>query len=79
MNFLRMERWINDSPDLAGQACREFVENFFIQNRFINGGLEIGGQPIDLSDYQNPLLNVFAARDHLVPPSALQSLSGYHR
>lgn len=75
MNFLRMEHWINDSPDLAGEACREFVQKFFHDNRFINGDLEIGGQTVDLKNYTGPLLNIFAARDHLVPPAASKALA----
>jgi len=75
LNFLRMEQWINDSPDLAGEACREFVQKFFHDNRFINGELEIGGQPVELKRFTGPLLNIFAARDHLVPPAASKALA----
>jgi polyhydroxyalkanoate synthase len=28
-NFLRMEKWIFDSPDQAGEAFRQFVKDFF--------------------------------------------------
>ena len=38
-NFLRMERWIQDSPDQAGTAFREFISAFFQENRLIRGGL----------------------------------------
>ncbi|MEH6823131.1 MAG: class III poly(R)-hydroxyalkanoic acid synthase subunit PhaC [Motiliproteus sp.] len=75
MNFLRMEQWINDSPDLAGEACREFVQKFFHENRFINGDLEIGGRAVKLENFTGPLLNIFAARDHLVPPAASKALA----
>ncbi len=76
LNFLRMEKWINDSPDLAGEACREFIDKFYHANRFINGGLEIGEHSIDLTRFTAPLLNIFAARDHLVPPAASKGLAG---
>ncbi|MEH6650974.1 MAG: class III poly(R)-hydroxyalkanoic acid synthase subunit PhaC [Motiliproteus sp.] len=75
MNFLRMEQWINDSPDLAGEACREFIDKFYHSNRFIEGQLEIGDQAVELKNYQGPLLNIFAARDHLVPPAASKALA----
>ncbi len=75
LNFLRMEQWINDSPDLAGEACREFVQKFFHDNRFLNGDLEIGGQAVDLKNFSGPLLNIFAALDHLVPPAASKALA----
>jgi polyhydroxyalkanoate synthase len=43
-NFLRMERWIFDSPDQAGEAFREFIKKFYQGNGLVNDSLEIGGQ-----------------------------------
>ena len=28
-NFLRMEKWIFDSPDQAGEAFRQFIKDFY--------------------------------------------------
>lgn len=75
-NFLRMERWIRDSPDQAGAAFAEFVRRFFQENRLIAGGLAIGGRPVDLKRIECPLFNVYATHDHLVPPSASRALAG---
>ncbi|MCC9000422.1 MAG: class III poly(R)-hydroxyalkanoic acid synthase subunit PhaC, partial [Candidatus Contendobacter sp.] len=41
-NFLRMEKWIYDSPDQAGEAFRQFAKDFFQQNRLIKGEVIIG-------------------------------------
>lgn len=75
-NFLRMEQWIQDSPDQAGTAFRQFVRWFFQENRLVRGGLEIGGQPVDPQRIVCPLLNIYATQDHLVPPSASRPLAG---
>lgn len=75
-NFLRMERWIHDSPDQAGRAFAEFARWFFQENRLVRGGLAIGGRPVDMRRIECPLLNVYATRDHLVPPSASRPLAG---
>jgi polyhydroxyalkanoate synthase len=75
-NFLRMERWIQDSPDQAGAAFREFVHGFFRDNRLVRGGLEIGGRAVEPRRIACPVLNVYASRDHLVPPSASKPLAG---
>jgi poly[(R)-3-hydroxyalkanoate] polymerase subunit PhaC len=75
-NFLRMERWIQDSPDQAGTAFRQFVRGFFQENRLVRGGLEIGGLAVDLRRISCPILNIYATQDHLVPPSASQPLAG---
>jgi polyhydroxyalkanoate synthase subunit PhaC len=69
-NFLRMEKWIFDSPDQAGEAFRQFIRDFYQANKLVKGGLEIGGRKVDLKRVTCPVLNIYAEQDHLVPPSA---------
>ena len=69
-NFMRMEKWIFDSPDQAGEAFRQFSRWLFQENRLMKGTLEIGGQNVDLKRITQPVLNVYGKLDHLVPPSA---------
>src|SRR5574337_521976 len=73
-NFLRMERWIFDSPDQAGEAFRQFIKDFYQDNKLIKGTLEIGGHAVDLGMITQPVLNIFAEQDHLVPPDASRAL-----
>jgi polyhydroxyalkanoate synthase subunit PhaC len=75
-NFMRMEKWIFDSPDQAAAAFGEFIRWFYQENRLIRGTLEIGGRKIDLASITQPVLNLYALRDHLVPPSASTALGG---
>lgn len=74
-NFLRMEKWIFDSPGQAGEAIRQFVNDLYKNNLLIKNKLKIGEQPVDLRRINMPLLNIFAEDDHLVPPSASKSLN----
>ncbi len=74
LNFLRMEKWIFDSPDQAGEAWRQFIKDFYQGNKLIQGTLEIGGQPVDLRRITMPVLNVYADQDHLVPPPSTLAL-----
>jgi len=69
-NFLRMEKWIFDSPDQAGAAFRQFIKWMYQENRLVKGALELGGQPVDLTRVRCPVFNIYATQDHLVPPSA---------
>jgi len=69
-NFLRMEKWIFDSPNQAGQAFREFIRDFYQANKLVEGGLKIGDKDVDLKRVTMPVLNIYAEQDHLVPPSA---------
>ena len=75
-DFLRMEKWIFDSPDQAGEAFRQFAKQFYQGNGFVNGGIDIGGRAVDLGYVDMPVLNVFAEHDHLVPPSSSKALGG---
>ena len=67
-NFLRMEKWIFDSPDQAGEAFRQFVKDFYQANKLVEGGLT--DKSVDLANVTMPVLNIYAEQDHLVPPSA---------
>lgn len=73
-SFLRMERWIFDSPDQAGEAFRQFAKATFIDNSLIRGEMRLGGKVIDLGTIRQPILNVFGERDHLVPPTSSRAL-----
>ena len=73
-DFLRMEKWIFDSPDQAGEAFRQFIKQYYQGNGFVNGGIEIGGREVHLGAVDMPILNIYAEQDHLVPPSASKPL-----
>lgn len=69
-NFLRMEHWIFDSPDMPGEMFREFITHLVRGNGLMTGELEIAGRRVDLKNVGMPVLNIYATADHLVPPSA---------
>jgi polyhydroxyalkanoate synthase len=69
-NFVRMERWIFDSPDLPGETFREFIQWMFRENRLIKNELVLGGRKVDLKNITMPVLNIYGKYDHLVPPAA---------
>jgi len=75
-NFLRMEKWIFDSPDQAGAAFRQFAKEFFQRNGLIKGEVMLGERRVDLAAVTMPVLNVYASQDHLVPPAASKALAG---
>ncbi len=74
-NFVRMEKWIFDSPDLPGEVFREFVKDCYQQNKLIQNKLEVGGKRVDLKKITMPLLNIYGKYDHLVPPEACDQLT----
>ena len=72
--FLRMEKWIHDSPDQAGECFREFAKELIQQNKLVEGTLRIDDRSVDLGKITMPVLNIYAAYDHIVPPAASLAL-----
>jgi polyhydroxyalkanoate synthase len=75
-NFIRMEKWIFDSPDIPGETFREFVKDCFQENLLIQNKMVVGGKRVDLKMLTMPLLNIYGKFDHLVPPEACEQLTG---
>ncbi|MFM7439320.1 MAG: DUF3141 domain-containing protein, partial [Snowella sp.] len=77
LNFLRMEKWIFDSPDQAGEAYRQFLKDFYQGNKLIKGEVKLNGQRVELRNLQMPILNLYAEKDHLVPAASSLALGDY--
>ncbi|MFC1833348.1 class III poly(R)-hydroxyalkanoic acid synthase subunit PhaC [Thermodesulfobacteriota bacterium] len=75
-NFVRMEKWIFDSPDVPGETFRQFIKDLYQKNLLIKSQMIVGGRQVDLSKITMPLLNIYARFDHLVPPGACELLTG---
>ncbi len=75
-NFVRMEKWIFDSPDVPGETFRQFIKDLYQKNLLIENKLVIGGRHVDLQKITMPMLNIYAQYDHLVPPEAAEKITG---
>ena len=75
MSFLRMEKWIAESPDQTGECFRQFMKELYQQNKLVKGELEVGGKKVNLKNLTANLLNIYATEDHLVPPAATTPLN----
>ena len=75
-NFIRMEKWIFDSPDVPGETFRQFVKDCYQKNLLIQSKMEVGGRRVDLKNITMPMLNFYGKYDHLVPPAACEMLTG---
>ncbi len=74
-NFLRIEKWLYDTPPIAGEAFRQWVKDIYQQNLFAKNKMIVGENKINLSNINVPLLNVVAEADHLVTPDCSISLN----
>ncbi len=74
-NFIRMEKWIFDTPAVPGETLRQLIKDLYQQNLLIESQMELGGVRLDLQRLTMPVLNIYARYDHLVPPEACQLLT----
>lgn len=73
--FVRMEKWIFDSPDVPAEVFRTFVKDCYQQNLLIQNKMTVGGKRVDLTKVTMPVLNMYGKFDHLVPPEACERLT----
>ncbi|AXG09765.1 class III poly(R)-hydroxyalkanoic acid synthase subunit PhaC [Haloplanus rubicundus] len=69
-NFARMEQWLSDSVDVAGEVYAQFLEDIYQDNRLYENELTIGGEHVDVTNIDMPLLQILGDYDNLVPPEA---------
>jgi polyhydroxyalkanoate synthase len=62
-----MYRWVNDSVPFAGAAFRQWIVEFYQENRLALDMLEMDGRPVRLADIRCPVLNIAASRDQIAP------------
>ncbi|MCU0491558.1 MAG: alpha/beta fold hydrolase [Chloroflexaceae bacterium] len=66
-SWMAMNAWVSDNVSFPGAAFRQWVVEFFRENRLMEGTLMMRGQPIKLENIRANLLNVIADKDHIVP------------
>jgi polyhydroxyalkanoate synthase len=63
-----MNTWVTDIIPMAGGAYRQLINEFYKQNRLMEGTLTIRGEHVDLKNLRANLFNVIAEADHITPP-----------
>jgi len=69
-NFARMERWLSEGVDVAGDAYVEFIEHIYQENRLYENDLFLGDRHVDIDDIDMPVLLIVGEYDNLIPPTA---------
>jgi len=67
-NFARMERWLDEGIDLAGQTYIQFLEDIYQNNKLYKNEMYVGDEHIDITSIDVPLLQITGEYDHLIPP-----------
>ena len=69
-NFARMERWLSEGIDLAGEAYIQFLQDIYQGNKLHQNELYIGDEHVDVTSIEVPILQIMGEYDHLIPAEA---------
>lgn len=75
LNWKLMQKWLNDGVPFPGDAYRQWIRDFYQENKLINDKLEVRGQKVKLSNINANLLNILATRDNIVLPQQIAPLN----
>jgi len=67
-NFLRVEKWLYDTPPIAGETFRQWVRDIYQKNLLVKNQMKLADKLVDLRRIDMPLFTVVAEDDHLVSP-----------
>lgn len=69
--YLTLDKWLTDNVDFPSESYRQHIKDLYQQNKLIKGEFYLGGEQVDLSKIECPILNLISESDHIVPnPSA---------
>jgi polyhydroxyalkanoate synthase len=75
--------WNSDATRMPAAMHSFYLRNFYMQNKFVKGELQVRGQSLDLGDVDQDLYIVSAINDHIVPWTSsyatLKHVSGHAR
>ncbi|MFB6143452.1 MAG: helix-hairpin-helix domain-containing protein, partial [Halorientalis sp.] len=69
-NFARMERWLSEGIDLAGETYEQFLRDVYQDNKLYENELELDGEHVDVTNIDMPMLQITGEYDHLIPAAS---------
>lgn len=75
LNWKLMQKWLNDGVPFPGEAYRQWIRDFYQENKLINDELEIRGEKVKLANIKANLLNISATRDNIALPNQVEPLN----
>jgi polyhydroxyalkanoate synthase len=69
-NFARMERWLDEGIDVAGETYQQFIEDIYQDNKLARNEFYLGDKHVDLANIEMPIVQVVGDYDHLIPPES---------
>lgn len=57
-SWLAMSKWVNDGVPFAGAAFKQWIREFYQQNRLVKGEIRLRGRRVNLAEITCPVLNI---------------------
>jgi polyhydroxyalkanoate synthase len=72
--FNALNKWANEYVPFPGEFFRQWVRDFYQDNRLFRGDLVLDGRRVDLHAVRCPVLVVGAQDDYIAPPESVRAL-----
>jgi len=73
-SFQALNRWANEYVAFPGEFFRQWVRDFYQENKLYRGELVMGGRPVRLGTITCPVFVVGAKEDYIAPPACVRAL-----
>ncbi|MBI4634832.1 MAG: alpha/beta fold hydrolase [Candidatus Rokubacteria bacterium] len=72
--FNALNKWANEYVAFPGEFFRQWVRDFYQENKLYRGELVLGGRPVRLGAITCPVLVIGAKEDYIAPPECVRAL-----
>jgi polyhydroxyalkanoate synthase len=72
--YRALSKWANEYVGFPGGFFRQWIKDFYQENKLAKGTLVLGGRPVHLGDIHCPVLVVGAKQDYITPPACARAL-----
>lgn len=63
--WLAMNKWVNDGPPFPGATFKQWIHEFYQQNKLVKGEISLRGRRVDLSKIDVPFISIAGNKDHI--------------
>ena len=75
LNWKLMQKWLNDGIPFPGASYKQWIRDFYQDNKLIKDQLEVRGRKVELANINCNLLNISATRDNIALPHQIAPLN----
>jgi polyhydroxyalkanoate synthase len=72
--FTALNQWANEYVAFPGEFFRQWVRDFYQDNKLFRGRLRLGGRDVRLESIRCPVFVVGAREDYIAPPECVRAL-----